>query len=228
MTTEHNVLKQLEPLLVDVSTLTLDPTNARTHNRRNLEAIQTSLETFGQHQPIVVQEEGMIVRIGNGRLEAAKGLGWTKIAAVVVKEPNVNAIARAIADNKTAELATWDFQILGDLFRGLEADSFDLATTGFADYEIGSLMVTEGDGKDASDFLSSAIIEDASGGSADKSSESTLEDEEYVSLAFTVTRAGRSYIMKSLKRLQDLDGLLTVSQSLEKLVREKMDSIEKG
>jgi ParB-like chromosome segregation protein Spo0J len=143
MTTEHNVLKQLEPLLVDVSTLTLDPTNARTHDRRNLEAIQRSLETFGQHQPIVVQEEGMIVRIGNGRLEAAKGLGWTKIAAVVVKESNVNAIARAIADNKTAELATWDFQILGDLFRGLEADSFDLATTGFADYEIEPLLAAE-------------------------------------------------------------------------------------
>jgi len=143
MTTEHNVLEPLEPLLVDISTLTLDPTNARTHNRRNLEAIQTSLETFGQHQPIVVQEEGMIVRIGNGRLEAAKGLGWTKIAAVVVKESNVNAIARAIADNKTAELATWDFQILGDLFRGLEADSFDLATTGFADYEIEPLLAGE-------------------------------------------------------------------------------------
>jgi ParB-like chromosome segregation protein Spo0J len=133
---EHKVLKPLEGFLVDVSSLTPDTANARVHDTRNIEAIENSLKTFGQHQPIIVQEEGMIVRIGNGRLEAARNLGWKKIAALVVAESNVEAISRAIADNKTAELATWDYEILGDLFRGLEEDGVDLAMIGFAGDEL--------------------------------------------------------------------------------------------
>lgn len=137
----HNVLAPLEALLVDISTLTPDPSNARRHSQRNLDAIKTSFQAFGQHQPIVVQEEGRLVRIGNGRLEAAKALGWTHIAAVVVAESNVVAIARAIADNKTAELATWDMVSLGNLMTGLREDDFDLLSTGFVDYEIDPLLV---------------------------------------------------------------------------------------
>lgn len=138
-----NVIEPLKNLLVEVKTLNFDQTNARLHNQRNLDAIKQSLISFGQHNPIVVQKQGMIVRIGNGRLQAAKALGWTHIAAVIVDESNVDAIARGIADNKTAELATWDFEVLSQLMSGLQEDGVDLMVTGFADYEIEPFMLAE-------------------------------------------------------------------------------------
>jgi len=140
---DHNVLAPLEPFLVDIDMLTPDPANARQHNVRNLDSIMNSLKAFGQHQPIIVQKDNMIVRIGNGRVAAAKKLGWTKIAALVVDENNVDSISRAIADNRTAELASWDFDVLGDLFRGLQGEGADLTLTGFADYELEPLLQTE-------------------------------------------------------------------------------------
>ena len=98
----------LQHLVVPIHTLHPDPRNARRHDARNLAAIKASLRKFGQRLPIVVQREGMIVRAGNGRLQCAKDLGWTEIAAVIVDETDVDAVAFAIADNRTAELATWD------------------------------------------------------------------------------------------------------------------------
>jgi len=136
----HNALPPLEPLLVEITTLHHDPTNARLHNKRNLESIKSSLNAFGQHQPIVVQEQGMIVRVGNGRLMAAKELGWTHIAAIVVEEDNIQAVGRALADNKTSDLADWDYGVLGDLFKALKADDFDLELTGFATYEFEPIL----------------------------------------------------------------------------------------
>lgn len=136
----HNALPPLESLLTDVSLLHHDPTNARLHNKRNLESIKSSLNAFGQHQPIVVQQQGMIVRVGNGRLMAAKELGWTHIAAIVVDEDNIQAVGRALADNKTSDLADWDYGVLGDLFKALQADDFDLELTGFATYEFEPIL----------------------------------------------------------------------------------------
>lgn len=89
-----NVVKGLESLLVMIDKLNPDPENARKHNKRNLGAIKASLKNFGMHQPIVVQKQGMIVRVGNARLEAATALGWTHVAAVVVDENDDRCGAR--------------------------------------------------------------------------------------------------------------------------------------
>lgn len=74
--------ESLWPLVVPIASLKPDPSNARKHGDRNLETIAASLNRFGQRSPIVVQREGMVVRDGNGRLAAAKSLGWQSIAAV--------------------------------------------------------------------------------------------------------------------------------------------------
>ena len=63
----------METIVVPISSLTLDPTNARKHSDLNLRAIASSLQRFGQRKPIVVQ--GNIVLAGNGTLEAAKSIG---------------------------------------------------------------------------------------------------------------------------------------------------------
>ncbi len=119
-----NAVEQLNPLLVEVSGLCSDPANARLHNRGNIEAIKTSLSRLGQHVPIVVQKEGMIVRVGNARLTAAKELGWTHIAAVVIDENNIDAVARAIADNRTAEMSHWDYDVLEEVVQALDQEGW--------------------------------------------------------------------------------------------------------
>ena len=137
-----NVIEPLKNFLVDVSTLVPDPANARSHNQRNIDAIKESFASQGQHQPLIVQRDGMIVRIGNGRLQAAKALGWNQIAAIIVDESNVDAIARGIADNKTAELATWDFDVLTDVLKSLNEDGFSSQKTGWADFEIEAFVIS--------------------------------------------------------------------------------------
>ena len=110
----------LQSLKVSIDTLTLDPANARKHGTKNLDAIKASLHAFGQRKPIVVQRQGMIVRAGNGTLEAAKALGWSHLAAVIIDEDNATASQFAIADNRTADLAEWDDETLASLLDGME------------------------------------------------------------------------------------------------------------
>lgn len=140
------IIEKLQHLAVPIEALVPDPANPRQHPERNIEAIKASLLRFGQRQPLVVQKEGMIVRAGNGRLEAAKALGWTEIAAVVIEEDDITATAYAIADNRTSDLADWDHVALSDLLvslgDGIESTGFtteerdDLLRGGFANKDI--------------------------------------------------------------------------------------------
>ena len=159
----------LQSLAVDIDDIVLDPKNARSHDERNLAAIRASFERFGQRQPIVVQREGLIVRVGNARVRAARQLGWPKIAAVIVDEDDVEATAYAIADNKTGDLAEWDFEVLSGLFSELVAVDFDLDATGFADFEIDPLL--------AADWSPEAVKKDALdvGGKGDEPGEYSLK-----------------------------------------------------
>lgn len=136
---------------VDPKTLSPDPANARKHDKRNLDAIKASLRKFGQQKPIVVDENGTVIA-GNGTLEAAKALGWTKIAIVKSDLKGAEAIAYAIADNRTAELADWDDDALRATLSALAADdSIDEFVTGFDDTEIKKLIGGDGDDADAGD-----------------------------------------------------------------------------
>jgi len=126
----------LRHLAVAVADLTPDPKNARKHDRRNLDAIKASLEKFGFRQPIIVQKQGMIVRAGNGRLEVSKELGWSHVPALIVDESEAEAVAYAIADNRTAELAEWDFENLAGALDSL-TDSNLLDFVGFNEDELG-------------------------------------------------------------------------------------------
>jgi ParB-like chromosome segregation protein Spo0J len=133
-----HIAPPLRSLAVPIDSLTLDPANARTHDQKNLEAIKGSLSRFGQRLPLVVQRQGMIVRAGNGRLMAAKELGWTHVAVVVVDESEVEATAYAIADNRSSELAEWDDESLATLLQSLPSDL--QAAAGFSDSDLTELL----------------------------------------------------------------------------------------
>lgn len=129
---------------VRVLDLILDPANVRKHDDRNLGAIKASLARFGQQKPVVI-DGGNIVRAGNGTVMAAHELGWEWIECVRTELAGVEATAYAIADNRSAELASWDDLGLAQMLRSLQSEDFDLAAVGFTSDEVDALIEQLGD-----------------------------------------------------------------------------------
>ena len=128
-----------------IASLMLDPANVRTHDSKNLESIKASLARFGQQKPIVVNSKGIIVA-GNGTMMAAKMLNWSSVEIVRTDLEGAEAIAYAIADNRTAELAGWDEAALAQQLAALQIDDEELANiAGFTDAEIEAMIL---DGKE--------------------------------------------------------------------------------
>ena len=151
-------MSELQVESVSIDSLMEDPDNTRKHNERNIEAISTSLATFGQRRPLVVWQDTVIA--GNGTLRAAKNLGWSEIS--IARVPNEwshnEARAYAIADNRTAELAEWDNELLVYALDELKAaDLFNV--TGFTEDEMKDLEVPLLDGvEDAGEILAIADV----------------------------------------------------------------------
>lgn len=106
---------------IALSELTPDPSNARKHSRRNLKAIAESLKRFGQQKPIVVNQHNQIIA-GHGTFAAAASIGWQTIAMVRSDLAGNEAMAYAIADNRSAELAQWNNDILAQQLATLQID----------------------------------------------------------------------------------------------------------
>jgi ParB-like chromosome segregation protein Spo0J len=109
-----------------IASLRPDPRNPRRHSPRNLEAIRNSLATFGQQKPIVVGKDNVILA-GNGTVEAARQLGWTRVDAVRSDLAEAAAEGFRVADNRTAELAEWDPGVLLSMDVDLNALGFSEA-----------------------------------------------------------------------------------------------------
>lgn len=120
--------------LVPISTLRNDPSNVRTHSERNLEAVRKSLASFGQQKPIVALRDGTVIA-GNATLQAARSLGWEEIGVAWTDLDETQAKAFAIADNRTAELADWDWDQLAT----------QLEELGEAGFDVSALEITEED-----------------------------------------------------------------------------------
>ncbi len=123
--------------MVQVESLHPDPANVRRHSPRNIAAIKASLQRFGQQKPIVVDAQG-VIRAGNGAFEAARQLGWRRIQVIRTDLSGPDAIAYAIADNRSAELAQWDSPALAEQIAALEAPL--QVAAGFADDEVKTLL----------------------------------------------------------------------------------------
>lgn len=102
--------------------------------RRNDEAVKylvESISKFGFKQPIVVDQDGVIVA-GHTRFKAAKQLGMTEVPCVVADDLTPEQIkAFRLADNKVGEIATWDFELLHLELDELEDFEIDMGDFGF-------------------------------------------------------------------------------------------------
>lgn len=108
----------------------------------DVKAIAESLDTLGQYRPITVNRGTYTGRpnevlTGNHTLKAAKSLGWSEIAVawVDVDEDRANQIV--VLDNRTADLGTYDNDVLADLLGDLP----DLDGTGYTDDDVQDLLI---------------------------------------------------------------------------------------
>lgn len=133
------IIPQLREHATSVDDLQVDAANANTHPERNMRAIVDSMREFGQRQVIVARENGTVIA-GNGRLEAARQMGWSHIACVTVDDDELTAMRYAIADNRTGELSEWDDEVLSQALTGIKDSHGDLRGTGWTDDELGDLV----------------------------------------------------------------------------------------
>ena len=124
---------------VPISTLKEDPDNARSHDKRSISAVRNSLSRFGQRTPIVVRNG--IVIAGNARLAAARELGWTHMAVISADADDDNtALLYALADNRTAELSSWDEANLATALASLRDEDIDLTQIGWSPEELDEIL----------------------------------------------------------------------------------------
>jgi hypothetical protein len=106
-----------ETIAIDL--LKIDPSNAKKHGERSVAEIKKSLQRYGQVKPIVIDKNN-VVRAGNGTLTAALQLlheGDDRFKTMMVVRSDLSAAeltAYAISDNRTAEFADWDLEVLAE------------------------------------------------------------------------------------------------------------------
>jgi DNA modification methylase len=117
------------------------PNNPRTHTKKQIEQIATSIKEFGFISPVLIDGAGGIIA-GHGRVEAAKLIGMSNVPAVCVDHLTPAQVrAYVIADNKLAENAGWDRALLALELQELSVDlNFDVTVTGFETAEIDLLI----------------------------------------------------------------------------------------
>src|SRR6267378_7515477 len=105
-------------------------------NDQAVDAVAASIREFGFRQPIVVDEQGVII-VGHTRYKAAHKLGLEKVPVHVATGLTQAQIkAYRLADNKTANLATWNEELLLQELLELQRLDFALDLTGFSVAEL--------------------------------------------------------------------------------------------
>ena len=119
--------------------------NARTHSKHQITQIADSIQNFGFTNPVLIDGDNNIIA-GHGRIEGAKQMGLKHVPTIRLDYlTEAQKKAYIIADNKLAENAGWDMELLQselDLITSLDTD-FDLTITGFEIGEIDMMLQDE-------------------------------------------------------------------------------------
>ncbi|WP_237478310.1 site-specific DNA-methyltransferase [Lichenibacterium dinghuense] len=123
-----------------VADLRPDPRNARKHDPKQVARIAESISRFGFNNPILVDGTGTVIA-GHGRLAAAKQLGLAAVPTLCLDHlSEAERRAYRIADNRLAELSSWDKGLLAIELGELQDLDFELELTGFDLGEIGLIL----------------------------------------------------------------------------------------
>jgi DNA modification methylase len=146
---------------IPVDALTPNARNARTHSKKQIRQIADSITAFGFLVPLLIDDGGALIA-GHGRYAAAKLLGLEQVPVIEVNGlSEAKRRALALADNKIAENAGWDRELLAaelpELAEILVVDGLDISITGFAAVEIDQLTTDfEDDASDPADAVNPA------------------------------------------------------------------------
>ena len=152
-----------EMQLVPIAKLVPYVNNARTHSPEQITKLRSSLREFGFINPVIIDRNYGIIA-GHGRILAAKEEGITEVPCVFVDYlTEAQKKAYIIADNRFAQDAGWDEELLRIEIESLQGADFDVSLTGFETDEIADLFAgdKESDVKD-DEFDLTAALEKAS------------------------------------------------------------------
>ena len=109
-------------------------------NENAIDAVARSIKEFGFRSPIIVDKNNVIVA-GHTRLLSAKKLGLTEVPVVIAADLTPEQVqAYRIADNKTGEIAEWNYELLPLEIKELQEADFDLSLLGFDTEELDKLL----------------------------------------------------------------------------------------
>ena len=124
---------------VEIGKLVPYANNARTHNAAQIKLLRASLREFGFVNPVLIDKNFGVIA-GHGRLLAAEAEGLEKIPCVFVEHlTDAQKRAYILADNRLAEMAGWDEELLKVELDALKEMNFDISLTGFDDFKFTEL-----------------------------------------------------------------------------------------
>lgn len=151
-----------EMKMVETSKLIPYVNNARTHSQEQVNKLRGSLREFGFINPVIIDGNYNVIA-GHGRLMAAKEEGIKEVPCVLVDYlSEAQKKAYILADNRYAQDAGWDEELLRLEIEALEGMDFDVSLTGFNEDEIADLFSSdENTGAEDDDFDLSEALEQA-------------------------------------------------------------------
>ena len=151
-----------EMKMVETSKLIPYVNNARTHSQEQVNKLRGSLREFGFIKPVIIESDFNVIA-GHGRLMAAKEEGIEEVPCVLVDYlTEAQKKAYILADNRYAQDAGWDEEMLKLEIEALEGMDFDVSLTGFDNQEIADLFADgESTGAEDDDFDLSDALEKA-------------------------------------------------------------------
>ncbi len=136
MTHPDSIVLRKDIALCKLDALRPASRNARTHSRKQVRQIADSIIRFGFTSPVLVDGDNQILA-GHGRVAAARLLGMAEVPVLCIADlSSEERRAYALADNKIALNAGWDFELLALEFQELIDLDFEIDLTGFSAAEI--------------------------------------------------------------------------------------------
>lgn len=150
-----------EMKLVSIDKLIPYVNNARTHNAEQINKLRASLREFGFINPVIIDGDYNIIA-GHGRVMAAKEEHIEEVPCVLADHlTSAQKKAYIIADNRMAQDAGWDEELLRIEIEALQAEAFDIGLTGFEEQEIADLFGSDDDKVEDDDFDLNEALEKA-------------------------------------------------------------------
>ncbi len=127
--------------MVDISQVYPNPKNPNTHSQQQIELLAKIIKTQGWHNPIVISDRNGLITKGHCRLASAQLLGLSEVPVDVQHyDSEQSELADMLADNRIAEMAEMDSNILKDILQEIDTGAYDMDLTGYDEQSIEELM----------------------------------------------------------------------------------------